>query len=468
MPALLDVSHVQLGLVFGLADLRILPKLKAMEADALIPGARPDPPSPPLLGPLSDRMRPRTLDEVVGQDVLVGPTGVLRRLAMADELPSLLLWGPPGSGKTTLAHLLAAVTGARFVALSSVGAGVAEVRAQVAEAAAARATGVRTVLFLDEIHHFSKTQQDVLLPHVEAGTITLIGATTEAPYGALVPALLSRLRLFRLAPLDDAALSSLLMRTLTDARGLGGRFSLSDEARTRLLAFAGSDARAALDLLAMAAVLAIDPDLIFGVDAPAGPTEIGVSAIDAAAQSAAQAPDPTGQLSAFIKSVRGNDPDAALFWLASMLEAGRDPREIARRLLISSGEEIGSADARALPVAAAALAATENVGMPEVVYPLAAATVILAGLPKSQRAGQAYGAARDALLNEGGQPVPAHLRTSASQYRRPNTAPDFDEDQQYLPDALVGRHFYQPVDSGLESQIKARLERLRAARVKNK
>jgi putative ATPase len=416
-------------------------------------------------------MRPRTLDEVIGQDALAGPKGVLRRLAMADELPSLLLWGPPGSGKTTLAHLLAAETGARFVALSSVGAGVAEVRAQVATAAEARGGGQRTVLFLDEIHHFSKTQQDVLLPHVEAGTITLIGATTEAPYGALVPALLSRLRLFRLAALDDAAISTLLDRTLADARGLGGRFALSDEARVRLLAFAGADARAALDLLAVAAVLATDPEAMFDADdalEPAsGPIMIEMAAVDAAAQSAAQSPDPTGQLSAFIKSVRGNDPDAALFWLASMLEAGRDPREIARRLLISAGEEIGSADARALPVAAAAMVATENVGMPEIIYPLAAATVILAGLPKSQRAGQAYGAALAALA-EGGQPVPAHLRTASKNYRRPNTPPDFDEDQQYLPDALRGRRFYEPVDSGLESQIKARLERLRAARKSNK
>lgn len=421
-----------------------------------------------LLGPLPDRMRPRTLEEMIGQDALVGPTGVLRRLAAANELPSLLLWGPPGSGKTTLAHLLAAQTGATFVALSSVGTGVAEVRSRIAEAAEARTGGRRTVLFLDEIHHFSRTQQEILLPHVEAGTVTLIGATTEAPYGALVPALLSRLRLFRLAPLDDAALSSILDRTLADARGLGGRFHLSAAARERLLAFAGADARAALDLLAMAAVLATDPDTIFESGAPSGPIEIGLAAVEAAAQAAAQAPDPSGQLSAFIKSVRGNDPDAALFWLASMLEAGRDPREIARRLLISAGEEIGGADARALPVAAAALIATENVGMPEVIYPLAAATVILAGLPKSQRAGQAYGAARDALVSEGGQPVPGHLRASSASYRRPNTPPDFDEDQQYLPDALVGRRFYLPTDSGLESQIKGRLERLRAARRQNR
>jgi putative ATPase len=445
-------------------------------------GPRPDPVEPaPLRGPLADRMRPRSLDAIVGQDALVGPQGALRHLLRADSLPSLLLWGPPGSGKTTLAGLLAAEIGAEFSALSSVSVGVAEVRAVIAKARELRARGGRLLLFLDEIHHFNKSQQDALLPAVEDGAIILVGATTENPYAALNAALLSRLRIFRLAALDEDALAVIVERALASPRGLAGRFALDELARTALFEVGAGDARTVLETLSAAAAIAAGESAFAAGEGDFGALEehlsaagegraaepangatllIDRAAVIAAAQRPGLAYDASGTLSAFIKSIRGNDPDAALWWLATMLEAGKDPREIARRLVISAGEEIGSADPRALPVAAAALTAAEQVGMPEIIYPLAAATVILAGLPKSPRAGQAYLAVLEELRAHGGHPVPGHLRASAREYRRPNEAPDFDLNQQYLPDALRGRHFYEPAESGLESQIAARLARL--------
>jgi len=420
-------------------------------------------------GPLPNRMRPRDLSEFVGQPHLLGPGGPLAAMIRAGASPSMLLWGPPGTGKTTLAHLTAAAIEADFVALSAINATVADIRATIATATTRRAEGRRTVLFLDEMHRFDKRQQDTLLRAVESGVLTLIGATTESPFSSINEALLSRMRLFRLAPLTEADLRTLVERALSDERGLAGRFELSPEAATQLLEIGGGDARRTLDFLETAAIIAGTPsDDLFaeGAAAPLGRPVIGLTAVEAAAQQARLDYDSTGCLSAFIKSIRGNDPDGALYWLATMLIAGEDPRVIARRLVISSGEDIGAADPRGIGVAVAAAAAVKYVGMPELQYVLSNATVLLATMPKSPRAGQAYFAIRAQIEASGTNPVPAHLRTGSKRYRDPRAADQsgpraFYLDQQYLPDALAGRRFYTPSDSGLESQIKARLARLR-------
>jgi putative ATPase len=414
-------------------------------------------------------MRPRDLSEFVGQIHLLGPGGPLAAMIRAGASPSMLLWGPPGTGKTTLAHLTAAAIEADFVALSAINATVADIRATIATATERRADGRRTVLFLDEMHRFDKRQQDTLLRAVESGVLTLIGATTESPFSSINEALLSRMRLFRLSPLGEADLRALVDRALVDERGLAGRFDLSAEAATQLLEIGGGDARRTLDFLETAAIIAGTPsaDLFTeGAAASVGKPVIDLVAIEAAAQQARVDYDSTGCLSAFIKSVRGNDPDGALYWLATMLVAGEDPRVITRRLVISSGEDIGAADPRAMQVAVAAAQAVEVVGMPELQYVLANATVLLACMPKSPRAGQAYFAIRDLIEAGGTDPVPAHLRTGSKRYRDPRKADQsgpraFWIDQQYLPDALASRRFYEPSEAGLEAQIAARLARLR-------
>ncbi|MGH2429375.1 MAG: replication-associated recombination protein A [Candidatus Limnocylindria bacterium] len=442
-----------------------------------MPRRRPAPePTEPLFAetsaagtPLAARMRPVTLDEFVGQPHLVGDEGALTRVVRPGHLPSMILWGPPGSGKTTLARLLADRSGGTWRQLSAVTSGVADVRALVAEARALRDAGGRTVAFIDELHRFNKAQQDALLPHVEEGTIALIGATTENPYYEINSPLLSRMRVYRLEPLGIDEIGTVIDRALADAeRGLGGAVSLIPQGRATLLDLAGGDARQALNILESAAVTA-------------GGEPIGPEAVAEAAQQRLLAYDRAGDehyqaASAFIKSMRGNDPDAALYWLASMVAAGEDPTFIARRIVIAASEDVGNADPRALQVAVAAMQATEMIGLPEAQFALAQAAAYVASAPKSNRSGAAYFAALADVEERGRLPVPLPLRPAAHRrlgrehgwgrgYLYPHDFEGADVEQQYLPDALAGRVYYEPADEGLEIKIGERLARLRRARL---
>jgi putative ATPase len=438
---------------------------------------------PPERQPLAARMRPRDLEEFVGQAHLVGERGPLRRSVARGHLSSTLLWGPPGTGKTSLARLLADAIGAHFISLSAVMSGVVEVRATIAEAQDRLALhGTRTVLFLDEIHRFNKAQQDALLPHVEDGTITLIGATTENPYFEVNSALLSRMRVWRLEALTDDEVAIVVRRALADAeRGLAGALgpdggvALGDDAFEHLVSLAGGDARAALNVLEGATALATDE----GVRDKAGHVTPRLEDVETAAQQRVLAYDRAGDghydtVSAFIKSLRGNDPDAALYWLAAMVAAGEDPRFIARRLIISASEDVGNADPRALQVAVAASAALDWIGLPEAQYALAQATVYVSSSPKSDSVGRAYGAVMADVLKHGSLPVPNHLRSAGDRrmkahgigvgYKFPHDFEGDDIEQQYLPDALVGRRYYVPGDQGYEATIAARMAAREEAR----
>jgi putative ATPase len=424
----------------------------------------------PENAPLAARMRPRTLDEFVGQEHLVGPDGALRRLVAGGHLPSLLFWGPPGSGKTTLARILISTIGAEWRQLSAVNAGVADVRKVIAEAKALQQAGAHMVLFLDEAHRFNKGQQDALLPQVEDGTITLIASSTENPYYEINSPLLSRLRVYRLEPLSEENLREIVERALADDRGLAGRVALTDEATASLLDLSGGDGRQALNILESAAAVIEEGGAI-------GPEQVAE-----AAQQRLLAYDRVGDqhyeaASAFIKSMRGNDPDAALYWCASMIAAGEDPTFIARRIVIAASEDVGNADPRALQIAVAAMQAVEMIGLPEAQYALAQAAAYIASAPKSNRAGGAYFAALADVEEKGRLPVPLHLRPSAHRrlsreygygkgYLYPHDFEGADVDQQYLPDDLAGRVYYEPSEEGLEKQIGDRLERLRSARRK--
>ncbi len=448
-------------------------------------GARPEPlfRPPPERQPLAARMRPRTLEEFAGQAHLVGERGPLRRSVARGHLSSLLLWGPPGTGKTSLSRLLAEAVGADFRTVSAVMSGVAEVRAIIAEAQDRQALeGRRSVLFIDEIHRFNKAQQDALLPHVEDGTVTLIGATTENPYFEVNSALLSRMRVWRLEPLTDEDVATIVRRALADEeRGVAGFLGptggvrLADDAFAHLVDIAGGDARQALNILEGALAIAEDEETR-DADGRVSPT---LEHVEAAAQQRVLAYDRAGDghydtVSAFIKSLRGNDPDAALYWLAAMIAAGEDPKFIARRLIISASEDVGNADPRALQVAVAAAQALDNVGLPEAQYALAQATVWLSVSWHSDQVGRAYLAAMDDVLKYGSLPVPAHLRAATSRQRRetgdgagyhnPHDFEGADVEQQYLPDRLRGRRYYFPSDQGAERGIGELIEQRRARR----
>ncbi|MEO8463286.1 MAG: replication-associated recombination protein A [Chloroflexota bacterium] len=453
--------------------------MPARRPSARLTGARPEAlfQPPQDRQPLAARMRPRSLDEFVGQEHLVGEQGPLRRSVARGHLTSLLLWGPPGTGKTSLARLLATEIGAEFTTLSAVMSGVADVRVALA-AAQERLTlhGSRTVLFIDEIHRFNKSQQDALLPHVEDGTVTLIGATTENPYFEVNAALLSRLRVWRLEPLVDADIETVVERALADVeRGLGGALGppggvfLEEEPRGHLVSMAGGDARSALNVLEGAVALAEDADRR-GDTGRIVPT---LADVEAAAQQRVLAYDRAGDghydtVSAFIKSLRGNDPDAAMYWLAAMIAAGEDPKFIARRLIISASEDVGNADPRALQVAIAAAQALDWIGLPEARYALAQATAYIATAPKSNRSGLAFAAASGAVEEHGALPVPLHLRNAANPrmkhhgigvgYRYPHDYEGADIEQRYLPDELGAAHYYLPSDQGYEVTIAARME----------
>ncbi len=407
------------------------------------------------VAPLAARMRPATLDEVVGQDHLLGPGAPLRRLVEGGGTTSVLLWGPPGSGKTTVARLIAA--GRRFVELSAVTAGVKDVRSAIEEAKERLGFGgERTVLFVDEVHRFNKSQQDALLPGVESGLVTFVGATTENPFFSVISPLLSRSLLLTLEPLDEAGIRTLIERAVVDERGLGGRFSLDDDAMEHLLAISGGDARRSLTALEAGA----------GAAESLGGKAITLAALEQAINRAAVRYDREGDqhydvVSAFIKSMRGSDVDAALHYLARMIEAGEDPRFIARRLIILASEDIGMADPNALPQAVAAAQALEMVGLPEARLNLTQATIYLSLAPKSNAVIKAIGAAADDVRNGLAGAVPTHLRDShypgakriehGKGYRYPHDFPGGVVDQQYLPDSLVGRIYY-PRDQDKEEQ----------------
>ncbi len=424
--------------------------------------------------PLAARMRPRTLDEFVGQQHIVGEGRLLRRAIQADRLfASIILWGPPGTGKTTLARIIANHTQSDFETLSAVLAGKADLRQVIAQARDRRKLyHKKTILFIDEVHRWNKAQQDALLPFVENGTITLIGATTENPYFDVIGALVSRSRVFQLQPLREKDIRQIIVQAVNDTtRGYGARsVKVDDDALDHLVNISSGDARNALNAIELAVETTPPVD---------GSIQITMDVAQESIQRRAVLYDKDGDshydtISAFIKSVRGSDPDAALYWLAKMLYAGESPRFILRRLLILASEDIGLADPMGLVVAASAMQSFEFIGLPEGIFPIVEATLYLATAPKSNTT-TAYFKAYKELEQKGAVEVPRHLMDSNRDaealghglgYRYPHDFSGHHIPQQYLPDPLLGTYFYIPTEEGYENQVRERLERWRAAQRK--
>ena len=422
------------------------------------------------LTPLADRMRPNTLDQFEGQEHILGKGRFLERAIMADRVPSLILWGPPGTGKTTLAQVLANHTGALFVSLSAVGGTIKEVRALIKDADEQRRVfRKRTILFIDEIHRFNKAQQDALLPSVEKGVVTLIGATTENPSFSVISALLSRCKVLTLEPLDTEALKRILSRALADSdRGLAlTNVKIADDALDFMVDGARGDARHALATLDLSVRHAMDGEKPFVVD---------IACAQEAAQAKALLYDKAGEehynvISAFIKSLRGSDPDAALYWMFRMIDAGEDPLFVLRRMIIFASEDIGNADPHALQVIMAADAAYQRVGMPEGAYPLAQACTYLACAAKSNAQVNAISGPRNDIREHGPLRIPLKLRNAPTshmkewgygkEYRYPHSEGGYSSGETYLPDELIGKRYYEPRNSGVEARIAARLRELR-------
>jgi putative ATPase len=422
--------------------------------------------SPAVDAPLAERMRPRSLDEFVGQGHLVGERRLLRDMIDGRKLHSLILWGPPGSGKTSLARVVAGSARAHFILFSAVLSGVKELREAIADARSERRRGRGTILFIDEIHRFNKAQQDALLPHVEAGTVTLIGATTENPSFEIIAPLLSRATVLVLQPLAPDDVRGLVQRALSDReRGLGERgLAIEPAALDFLVEQSHGDGRAVLNILETAA------DLAARSSAPT----LALATLEEAAQHRALRYDKAGDehyniASAFIKSLRGSDPDAALYWMMRMLDAGEDPLFVARRMVVFAAEDVGLADPQALGVAVAAKDAVHFVGMPEGRIPLAESAVYLATAPKSNASYQAMLAAAADVVQHGPLPVPLHLRNAPTAlmkelgygrgYQYAHQQPDQLVQHAHLPDALAGRRYYHPTSNGAERAVVERLER---------
>ena len=416
--------------------------------------------------PLATRMRPRALDEFVGQEKLVGPGRVVRRMIEQDRLHSMILWGPPGSGKTTLAQLISRVTSSHFVEMSAITSGVRDIRREADDAQhRIGSTGIRTILFVDEIHRFSKSQQDALLPHVETGTFILIGATTENPSFEVIAPLISRTRVYTIEPIDDVGMNSIIDSALTDLeRGLAAANPmLEDEARSFLLRASNGDARSALNALEIAVDSAPEENSRRIVT-----VELVEQAIEKRARYDRLGDMHYDTISAFIKSVRASDPDAAIYYLARMIDAGEDPMFIARRLVILAAEDIGLANPNGLAVAVAAQQAVNFVGMPEGRIPLAEATIFLASAPKSNSAYMAIDKALALVRQTPDEPVPMHLRNAPTGlmknlgygkgYEYPHDAPGHFKPSENLPEGVRGSRFYEPGELGAERQIGERLK----------